>query len=161
MNEKINKILACVDFSDYSLMVLEYALELADMAHTHILVYNVINQRDIDMVETVSRYVPNKLHVETYIKDMKKEREGKIRTMLKEHFFDAKSQINFKVDVGIPSEAILKTIQTEAIDLVVMANKGRGNLSRFLFGSSAEKVFRHSPVPVVSVRESKNFKREK
>ena len=160
MNKKINKILACIDFSDYSLAVLEYALELSDMA-PQILVYNVINQRDINMLETVSRYVPDKIQVETYIKDMKKERVGKIKTMLKEHFFDVKSQMNFKVDVGIPSEAILRIIETQEIDLVVMANKGRGNLARFLFGSSAEKVFRHSPVPVVSVRESKNFKREK
>ena len=149
MNKKIKKILACVNFSDYSLVVLEYALELSDMAHTQILVYNVINQRDINMLETVSRYVPNKIQVETYIKDMKKERVGKIRTMLKEHFFEDKSQMNFKVDVGIPSEAILRTIGTEAIDLVVMANKGRGNISRFLFGSSAEKVFRHSPIPEI------------
>jgi nucleotide-binding universal stress UspA family protein len=160
MNKKINKILACVDFSDYSLAVLEYALELAE-AHTQILVYNVINQRDINMLESVCCYVPDKINAETYIKDMKKERVGKIRTMLKEHFFENKSQMNFKVDVGIPSEAILRTIETEAIDLVVMANKGRGNLARFLFGSSAEKVFRHSPVPVASVRESKKFKREK
>jgi nucleotide-binding universal stress UspA family protein len=161
MNKKINKILACVDFSDYSLLVLKYALEVADTAHTHILVYNVINQRDIKMLEKVSCYVPDKINVETFIKDMKNEREGKIRTMLKEYFFENKSQMNFKVDVGIPSEEILRTIETEAIDLVVMANKGCGNLSRFLFGSSAEKVFRHSPVPVVSVRESKKFKREK
>jgi len=161
MNNKINKILACIDFSEYSLMVLEYAIELADMAHTQILVYNVINQRDINMLETVSRYVPNKLHVETYIRDMKKERVKKIRVLLKENFFENKSDMNFKVDVGIPSEAILKTIETETIDLVVMANKGRGNISRFLFGSCAEKVFRHSPVPVVSVREPKKFKREK
>ena len=161
MNKKINKILACVDFSDYSLRVLECAVELADTSHTHILVYNVINQRDINMLETVSRYVPEKIQVETYIKDMKKERVGKIRILLKEHFFENKSDMNFKVDVGIPSESILRTIETEEIDMVVMANKGRGNLSRFLFGSTAEKVFRHSPVPVVSVRESKNFKREK
>ncbi len=161
MNKKINKILACVDFSDYSLRVLECAIELSNTSYTHILVYNVINQRDINMLETVSRYVPDKVHVETYIRDMKKERVKKIRTMLKEHFFENKSDMNFKVDVGIPSEAILRTIETEEIDLVVMANKGRGNIARFLFGSSAEKVFRHSPVPVVSVRDSKNFKREK
>lgn len=161
MNKKINKILACVDFSEYSLAVLEYAIELSNTSHTHILVYNVINQRDVNMLETVSRYVPDKIQVETYIRDMKKERVGKIRTMLKEHFFENKSDMNFKVDVGIPSETILKTIETQQIDLVVMANKGRGNISRFLFGSSAEKVFRHSPVPVVSVREPKNFKREK
>jgi nucleotide-binding universal stress UspA family protein len=161
MNQKINKILACVDLSDYSLMVLEYAMELSDMPRTHILVYNVINQRDITMLETVSRYVPNQLHAEEYIRDMKKDRETQIRTMIKENFFEKKTGMSFMVDVGIPAEAILRTIEIQDIDLVVMANKGRGNLSRFLFGSAAEKVFRHSLVPVVNVRKRKNFKREK
>ena len=41
---------------------------------------------------------------------------------------------------------------------IKMANKGRGNLSRVLFGSAAEKVFRHSPVSVVSVRNKDTFK---
>ena len=160
MNKKIQKILACIDFSEYSLMVLEYAVELAEESTTDILVYNVINQKDFNMVETVSRYVPNQLHVETYIKDQKKEREGRIRALIKENFFENKSNMHFKVDVGIPSEAILKTIETEAIDLVVMANKGRGNLSRFLFGSAAEKVFRHSPIPVLSVKDPSAFNRK-
>jgi nucleotide-binding universal stress UspA family protein len=62
--------------------------------------------------------------------------------------------------VGLPAEQILKTIETESVNLIVMANKGRGNISRFLFGSTAEKVFRHSVVPVVSVRDRKLFKRE-
>lgn len=150
-----------MDFSEYSLMVLEYAIELAADDKTHVLIYNVINQRDVNMVETVSRYVPDKLHVEEYIRDMKKERETKIRTMIKENFFENKTNMSFKVEVGIPSDAILKTIETDDIDLVVMANKGRGNVSRFLFGSAAEKVFRHSPVPVVNVRKRINFKREK
>ncbi|HKK00421.1 MAG TPA: universal stress protein [Desulfotignum sp.] len=41
--------------------------------------------------------------------------------------------------------------------IIKMANKGRGNLSRVLFGSAAEKVLRHSPVPVVSVRNTDTF----
>jgi len=44
-----------------------------------------------------------------------------------------------KIDTGIPFECILKTIETEEIDLVIMSNKGRGNLSRVLFGSVAER----------------------
>ena len=156
---KINKILACVDFSDYSLMTLAYAVEFAKGTGIEIIVFNVINQRDINMVATVSHYAPDEINVESYIRDLKKDRHGKIKNIIKENFFDEKSRMAIKIDSGIPFECILKTIETEEIDLVIMSNKGRGNFSRVLFGSVAEKVFRHSPVPVVSVRDKNKFKR--
>jgi nucleotide-binding universal stress UspA family protein len=160
MDKKIKKILACVDFSDYTMMVMEYAVELAREQDIEIVVYNVINQRDVNMVGRVSAYAPAAINVEDYIRDMKKERTTMIKDMIKQHFFEEKSRMSYQVDVGVPFERILDTIAAENIDLVIMANKGRGNLSRVLFGSAAEKVFRHSPVPVISVRDKDKFKRQ-
>ena len=159
MNKKIHRILACVDFSDYALMVLRYAVELARGSNIQIVVYNVINQIDINIVKKVSEYASDKIIVKDYITDIKKNRQMMIKELIKEHFFEEKYSMSFKIDVGIPSEQIIKAVGTEDIDLIVMANKGRSNISRVLFGSAAEKVFRHSPVPVVSVRERKRFKR--
>ncbi|MBA3012498.1 MAG: universal stress protein [Proteobacteria bacterium] len=165
MNKKINKILACVDFSEYSLMVLEYAVELARDSNTQILVLNVIHQRDIHGIEMAIGHFPGNfssgLGAEDYVKDLKKDRNESLKQLIKDNFFAEKSKMSLKIDVGIPFDCILKNIETENIDLVVMANKGRGNVSRVLFGSAAEKVFRHSLVPVVSVRDRKLFKREK
>ncbi len=50
---------------------------------------------------------------------------------------------------GKPAEAILDYVTTHAIDLIVMASHGRSGLSRWAFGSVAEKVLRQSPVPVL------------
>ncbi|MBU0973518.1 MAG: universal stress protein [Proteobacteria bacterium] len=165
MKKNIQKILACVDLSDYSLMVLAHAVELAKASDAQILVLNVINQRDIHGIEMAVGHFPgyfsSGLDVQEYVKDLKKDRNESLRQFIKEHFFEEKSKMSLKIDVGIPFDCILKTIETENIDLVVMANKGRGNVSRVLFGSAAEKVFRHSLVPVVSVRDRKLFKREK
>ncbi len=161
MDNKMHKILACVDFSNYALMVLEYAVELAKDPATQIIIYNVINQKDVHMVEMVNAYATNTILTEDFISNAKKEREVAIRELIRTHFFEKKSSISFKVDVGFPSEQILKMVGTDSIDLVVMANKGRGNISRVLFGSAAEKVFRHCPVPVVSVRDKLKFVRRK
>ncbi|MBU4132176.1 MAG: universal stress protein [Proteobacteria bacterium] len=158
---KIKKILACVDFSEYSLMTLEYALELAQEGPMQIVVFNVINQRDINGVEKLAAYFPNKVRVEDYVSDLKKYRHEKMQIMINETVLDKKTMLEIKIDTGIPYECILNAVDTEDIDLVVMANKGRGNIARVLFGSAAEKVFRHSPVPVVSVRDRKKFKQEK
>lgn len=51
--------------------------------------------------------------------------------------------------VGEPAEEILKLIDSETIDLVVMASHGeKGNYD---FGSVTEKVLKNSPVPVTSI----------
>jgi nucleotide-binding universal stress UspA family protein len=163
MNKKINKILACVDLSQYSLLTLGYALEFANKTQSRVMVLNVINQRDISGVEMGAAYFPgyfaNNINMEEYARDLENERYENLKQLVKENFINEKLFINLRVDIGIPSECILKTVETQDIDLVVMANKGRGSITRFLFGSTAERVFRHSPVPVVSVRDKKIFKR--
>ncbi|MFO7560206.1 MAG: universal stress protein [Desulfobacterales bacterium] len=163
MNQKINKILACVDFSEYSPMVMEYAVMLSRGLNAQILMLNIINQIEIDGAEKAFRYyqgtLADEMKVENYVNSLKNERYDKLNQFIKESFPDAQSMIIIKIDVGIPFECILNTIETENVDLVVMANKGRSNIARILFGKAAEKVFRHSPVPVVSVRDRKRFKR--
>jgi nucleotide-binding universal stress UspA family protein len=53
------------------------------------------------------------------------------------------------VAVGDPAQEILRLIDTEKVDLVVMTSHGaKGN---FRFGSVAEKVLKNSPVPVTVV----------
>ncbi|MBU2453048.1 MAG: universal stress protein, partial [Proteobacteria bacterium] len=140
MDKKIHKILACVDFSDFSLMVLEYAVELAKAPNTEIVVLNVINQRDINSIQMAVPYFPaaftNGIDVEEYIKTLKKDRNEKLKLLIKENFLNEKSMMSIKIDTGVPFECILKAIETEDIDLVVLANKGRGNISRVLFGSA-------------------------
>ena len=158
MNKKIDKVLACVDFFDYSSMVLEYAVELTQ--DSHIVVYNVINQLDVDSFEIVKIDTTDNLSVEEFVENKRKERERMIKELIRNHFFNHKSRMSYLVDVGVPSIEILKTVDREEIDLIVMANKGKGSIAMVLFGSAAEKVFRHSPVPVVSVRDRRKFKRE-
>ncbi|MDZ7663715.1 MAG: universal stress protein [Desulfotignum sp.] len=162
MNRKINKILACVDFSDYTPLVLTYAAALASAPDMEIVVLNVINQRDINGIRMAVGYFPAQgpvmLSVEDCIKDWTKDRHNQLKYLIKEQFFDHKSKMQLMVDTGIPYECILKTAEAENVDLIVIANKGRGNLSRVLFGSAAEKVFRHANVPVVCVRDPEKFK---
>ena len=161
MNKKIQRILACVDFSDFSVMVLEHAMELAMGSDAQVVIYNVINQRDIMNMENITFYVPNKINVEEFITDQKISRLQMMKALIKKAGFEDESCISYKTDVGVPFEKILETIEEKNIDVIVMANQGRGNIARVLFGSVAEKLFRHSPVPVVSVRDRKTFKREK
>jgi nucleotide-binding universal stress UspA family protein len=55
-----------------------------------------------------------------------------------------------RVEIGDPSHRI--TDAARGADSIVMATAGRTGLSHLLIGSVAEKVVRHAPVPVLTVR---------
>lgn len=52
---------------------------------------------------------------------------------------------------GSVAETLLEVAEDEAAGLIVMTTHGAGGLGRWLMGSVAEKVVRHSPCPVLTV----------
>ncbi len=52
---------------------------------------------------------------------------------------------------GNPAEELLRYSKESGVDVLVMGSIGRTGISRFLLGSVAEKVIRHSEVPVMVV----------
>ena len=56
-----------------------------------------------------------------------------------------------KVLPGDPAEEIVKYVDAEGIDLVIMGTHGRKGLDRILFGSVAAHVVTRSSVPVMTV----------
>lgn len=58
--------------------------------------------------------------------------------------------IECRVEVGSPYETIIDAAAD--VDSIVMATHGRTGLEHILIGSVAEKVVRHAPVPVLTIR---------
>ncbi len=55
------------------------------------------------------------------------------------------------VKQGNPAQEILEYIQKNNIDLVILSTHGRSGISRWLMGSVADRVTRHSMAPVLIV----------
>lgn len=58
------------------------------------------------------------------------------------------------VKAGDIQDEILKIIDDEKVDLVVMGTRGRRNLGRFLLGSTTESLLRRVLVPILTVSDA-------
>jgi nucleotide-binding universal stress UspA family protein len=146
----IKKIMAAVDFSDYSKATLKYAALLASSVNATLVVANVLNQRDVEAIRRVEAEGVG-VTVEKFIARQKQDREAVTDQLLEESSCQELRVVRV-FRVGIPWVELLEIVKDQEVDLVVMGTKGRTNIANTLFGSTAEKVFRRCPVPVLSVR---------
>lgn len=87
-------------------------------------------------------------HIEKLQEIERKKAEQELESICSNHLKGCPLYIRH-IATGDPASEILKTIDDEKPDLVILATQGRQG--RFGFGGVAEKVIRHSPAPVLSV----------
>lgn len=63
------------------------------------------------------------------------------------------SEPRWKIRVGVPSHEIVEAAREADIDLIVIATHGYTGWKHFCIGSTAERVVRAAPCPVLVVRE--------
>lgn len=146
----IRKILVPVTFSEFSEELIEYAVGVARPLSAEVVFMNVIDQRDIQAVQTITSfgYEVDETH---YIQEVEKQRIGILEERLNRiNYPDDKMRVVFKK--GRPAAVLLKFAIDEKMDLIIMDVKGKSEIVHALSGSVAEKMFRYSPVPVLSYR---------
>lgn len=157
---EFKRILVAIAFTPHAQGILDHAAALASKLDAEALIaVSIINTRDVQAVGTISA-LGYDVNSEDYVKGIKAERRDILDGYLKKTAFpDEKIRVIFKV--GDPVNELLKISLKEQVDLIVMGTKGRTNLEYALVGSVAEKIFRRSPVPILSYRSKEHAERLK
>ena len=71
-----------------------------------------------------------------------------VESKLKNEGFKVKS-LYFE---GSPADVIFKVSEAEKVDVIAMSTHGRSGPARWMLGSVAEHVVRHSQIPVLLIR---------
>lgn len=136
-------ILVPTDGSPEVERALEYAFDLAqahDATVRAIYVVNVAGYGSLPM-ETALEGISGALR-----------EEGEAAVERVEELAPADVEVETRVLEGSPSRVIVEHAQPDECELVVMGTHGRGGIDRLLLGSVTERVVRHAPVPVLTVR---------
>lgn len=139
-------VLYATDFSESSEHAFQYALTLAKQFDSQLVIIHVINEP----VDLRGFYVP---HI-SFDKLEEEIEEGAKKVMDKfcrTHLGDYEKFESFVVP-GIPYEEVIKKAEEIDAKLIVMGTHGRTGIDHVLFGSTAEKVVRKSPIPVMTIR---------
>ena len=141
------RILIPTDGSENAIRAGEYAISLADLSGADIIVLSVIDTYYLDSIPQpdVRESVDEELRA-----NVQKAVE-RFEAKLEENQCNGTCKnVNFKILIkeGKPADVILKTIDEEGIDQVVIGKSGKKGLERFLLGQTTDKVVKKAKVPV-------------
>ncbi len=141
----IKKILIPIDFSEHSKNALKYAIPFARQFNAEIILIYVVEPTVYPADLSFGQFgVPE---VEN---ELSKKGEEELSKLIDE---EIKSSVKARkiVSVGKPFVEIIHAAREEA-DLIILSTHGHTGVEHILFGSTAEKVVRKAPCPVLSLR---------
>lgn len=117
-----------------------FAVDIARGEGDSVVVFSVAEPADYEGVEdeTVTAAIS------TYLRKVAEAEAAEVRA----ERIDAKAEVVVSPQVD---QAIVKRARELGADLIIMGTHGRTGLARAVIGSVADRVIRHSPVPVVLV----------
>lgn len=145
----MKKILVPCDFSDSAVQAFKLAVEIGRQSKGEVFLLNVIEVPV--MHETV--IMPTLYFEQSFMTEMKANAEKKFTKMIDKWAEDG-PKVSTYVEYGPTSATIRQFITDKKIDLVLMGTNGASGAKELLVGSNTEKIVRHSPVPVLTIKNA-------
>jgi nucleotide-binding universal stress UspA family protein len=166
---RIRRILYATDLSEGARNALAYAVSLADQYAAQLVILHVEESSDTFVDQHVVGYIGaeeweaikqrninetrdiliGKRREETAVREVLDRFCANLRPGTDDHTAAMDETV---VVEGNPVQEILRVAEEKECDLIVMGSHGRGALLDTMMGSTASRVVRRSPVPVLVVR---------
>jgi len=138
----LKRILVPTDFSERSRKALHYALAFARPFGAEVLLLHVLEP--VTPPPSAVMLLPPAWDTEL--------RDSATRELAKWRRESGSDAVQTTLRSGAPHHEIVRAADETNADLIILGTHGRGGLAHLLIGSTAERVVRHAPCPVMVVR---------
>jgi nucleotide-binding universal stress UspA family protein len=143
----IERILLATDCSPRAEGAEAYAWMLAESWGTDLTVVNVL-----ELAPGLNpEYPVNRLYVTELMKQATRALDE-----LKARTADRGISVRTRIATGIPSQEVIAAAEAEDTDLIVVGTAGKTGLEHVLLGSTAERIIRSAPCPVLAIRAERS-----
>jgi len=158
----IRRILAPVDFSDYSKNACLYALDLAHKLKSDLKIFHVYYAPIIDLVPITDAYSVQ-VDMDINLREMEENAKKKlinfvkdIRSIAKEKGMDD-VKISYSLREGIIEDEVASMAETYKPGVIVVGTKGKGEKQTEIIGSVVHRICDKARVPVIAIPEKSEF----
>jgi universal stress protein A len=143
----MHRIVVPIDFSEYSKKSLRYATEFAVSFQSEILLVYVI-----EPIAYPADFSFGQIALPMSDADLRQRAEAQLQRLIDTEI-QGRLVARAAVRAGKPSSEIVQYAKEEEADLIIIATHGHSGVEHVLFGSTAERVIRKAPCPVLSIRD--------
>ena len=144
--EQIKSIIVPIDFSEYSKSALKYAIDFAKQFNAKMYLIYVV-----EPIIYPADFSMGQVAIPSADLDIQSRASEELMSLAKT--IGSGIYTETIIRTGKPFVEIIDTAKEMDIDLIIMATHGHTGVEHLLFGSTAEKVVRKAPCPVLTLRE--------
>lgn len=149
IHAQLKRILVPVDFSEPSRGALRFARDWAARFGSEVCLLHVI-----EPANTYGVLGSEPVVVPLPTPDFHAETRAELKKIVHQEFPES-TEVSVHLREGVPFDQIANAARDLAADVIIIATHGRTGLSHALLGSTAERVVRHAPCPVLTLRSAR------
>jgi nucleotide-binding universal stress UspA family protein len=144
---ELNRVLVPTDFSKFSEHALQYAVAFAEKFGAELHLLHVVQDLALLSPDAVGIAPP----LAPSLQQLSGAVESAFDRLIQAHQLDRFGHRR-ELREGTPWSEIVRSAKENEVDLIVMGTHGHTGLAHILLGSVTDKVIRHSPCPVLTIR---------